>query len=67
MTQVQDPAIGLVEPHALGFSPSVCPVLISLWSLSIFWQINSPTQLGVICKLTEEAFDLLIQIIDTNI
>jgi len=27
-------------------------------------QINAPTQLGVICKLTEGALDPLLQIID---
>jgi len=33
VTQVQDPALGLVEPHTVGLSPSIQSVQISLQSL----------------------------------
>ncbi|KAK4824896.1 hypothetical protein QYF61_021136 [Mycteria americana] len=63
VTQVQDLALSLVEPHTIGPSPSIQPVQI----LPPLQQINTPTQLGVICKLTEGALDPLIQIIDKDI
>ncbi|KAK4817391.1 hypothetical protein QYF61_012097 [Mycteria americana] len=50
VTRVQDPALSLVP----------------LQSLPALKQINTPTQLGVICKLTEGALDPLIQIIDKD-
>lgn len=67
VTQVQDPATGLVEPDTLGFGPSIQPVLIPLQSLSILHQTNTALQLGVIFKLTEGAFDLLIQTSDKDV
>ncbi|KAK4832707.1 hypothetical protein QYF61_025168, partial [Mycteria americana] len=67
VTQVQDPALGLVEPHTIGLGPSIQPVQVPLQSLPTLKQINTPTQLGVICKLTEGALDPLIQIIDKDI
>ncbi|KAK4811089.1 hypothetical protein QYF61_016375 [Mycteria americana] len=36
-------------------------------SLSTLKQINTPTQLGVVCKLTEGALDPFVQIIDKHI
>ncbi|KAK4829410.1 hypothetical protein QYF61_003974 [Mycteria americana] len=53
VTQVQDPAHGLVEPHTIDLSPSLQPVQIPLQSLPTLKQINTPAQFGVICKLTE--------------
>ncbi|KAK4822662.1 hypothetical protein QYF61_019029 [Mycteria americana] len=67
VTQVQDLALGLVEPHTIDLSPSIQPVQVPLQSLPTLKQINTPTQLGVICKLTEGALDPLIQIIDKDI
>ncbi|KAK4813638.1 hypothetical protein QYF61_014398 [Mycteria americana] len=67
VAQVQDPALGLVEPHTIGPSPSIQPVQIPLQSLPTLKQINTPTQLGVICKLTEGALDPLVQIIDKDV
>ncbi|KAK4825593.1 hypothetical protein QYF61_000682 [Mycteria americana] len=67
MTQVQDLALSLVEPHTIGLSPSIQPVWVPLQSLPTLQQLNTPTQLGVICKLTEGALDALIQIIDKDI
>ncbi|KAK4827707.1 LOW QUALITY PROTEIN: hypothetical protein QYF61_020985 [Mycteria americana] len=67
VTQVQDLALGLVEPHTIGPSPSIQPVQIPLQSLPTLKQINTPAQLGVVCKLTEGALDPLVQIIDKDI
>ncbi|KAK4819271.1 hypothetical protein QYF61_000482 [Mycteria americana] len=67
VTQVQDPALGLVEPHTTGLDPSIQPVQVPLQSLPTLEQINTPAQLGVVCKLTEGALDPLIQIIDKDI
>ncbi|KAK4830661.1 LOW QUALITY PROTEIN: hypothetical protein QYF61_012541, partial [Mycteria americana] len=61
VAQVQDLALGLVKPHTIGPSPSIQP------SLPTLKQINTPTQLGVICKLTEGALDPFVQIIDKDI
>ncbi|KAK4826425.1 hypothetical protein QYF61_008958 [Mycteria americana] len=67
VTQVQDLALGLVKPHTIGPSPSIQPVQIPLQSLLTLKQINTPAQLGVICKLTEGALGPLVQIIDKDI
>ncbi|KAK4826647.1 hypothetical protein QYF61_010575 [Mycteria americana] len=67
VAQVQDPALSLVEPHTIGPSPWIQPVQVPLQSLPTLQQINTPTQLGVICKLTEGALDPLVQIIDKDI
>ncbi|KAK4830710.1 hypothetical protein QYF61_012970 [Mycteria americana] len=57
VTQVQDPALSLVESHTAGPSPSIQPVQVPLQSLPTLKQINTPTQLGVICKVTEGVLD----------
>ncbi|KAK4813607.1 LOW QUALITY PROTEIN: hypothetical protein QYF61_011953, partial [Mycteria americana] len=53
VTQVQDLALGLVKPHTIDLGPSIQPVQVPLQSLPTLKQINTPTQLGVVCKLTE--------------
>ncbi|KAK4806930.1 hypothetical protein QYF61_012651 [Mycteria americana] len=63
VAQVQDLTLSLVEPHTIGLGPSIQPVQ----SLPPLKQINTPTQLGVICKLTEGALDPFVQIIDKDI
>jgi len=55
-------AFGLVEPHTVGLGPSIQSVQIPLQSLPTLKQINTPTQLGVICNLTEGALNPLTQI-----
>ncbi|KAK4829782.1 LOW QUALITY PROTEIN: hypothetical protein QYF61_006581 [Mycteria americana] len=65
VTQVQDLALGLVEPYTIDLGPSTHPVQIAL--LPTLQQINTPTQLGVICKLTESALGPLIQVVDKDI
>ncbi|KAK4829635.1 hypothetical protein QYF61_005846 [Mycteria americana] len=63
VAQVQDLALSFVEPHTTGPSPSIQPVQ----SLPTLKQINTPAQLGVICKLTEGALDPFVQIIDKDV
>ncbi|KAK4825857.1 hypothetical protein QYF61_003131 [Mycteria americana] len=67
VAQVQDLALGLVKPHTIDLDPSIQPVQVPLQSLPTLQQINTPTQLGVICKLTEGALDPFVQIIDKDI
>ncbi|KAK4831626.1 hypothetical protein QYF61_018566 [Mycteria americana] len=67
VAQVQDLALGLVKLHTIDLGPSIQPVQVPLQSLPTLKQINTPTQLGVVCKLTEGALDPLIQIIDKDI
>ncbi|KAK4824710.1 LOW QUALITY PROTEIN: hypothetical protein QYF61_017936 [Mycteria americana] len=67
VAQVQDLALGLVKPHTIDLGPSIQPVQVPLQSLPTLKQINTPAQLGVICKLTEAALDPFIQIIDKDI
>ncbi|KAK4817635.1 hypothetical protein QYF61_021781 [Mycteria americana] len=67
VTQVQDLALGFVEPHTIDLSPLIQPVQVPLQSLPTPKQINTPTQLGVICKLTEGALDPFIQTIDKDV
>ncbi|KAK4817835.1 hypothetical protein QYF61_000670 [Mycteria americana] len=67
VAQVQDLALGLVKPHTIDLGPSIQPVQVPLQSLPTLKQINTPTQLGVICKLTEGALDPFVQIIDKDV
>ncbi|KAK4832371.1 hypothetical protein QYF61_022226 [Mycteria americana] len=67
VTQVQDLALGLVEPHTIGLGPLIQPVQIPLQSLPTLQQINTPAQFGVVCKFTEGTFNPLIQIIEKDI
>jgi len=61
VTQVQDLALGLVEPHTIGLGPSIQPVQIPLQSLPTLKQIDTAARLGVILELTEGALNPLIQ------
>ncbi|KAK4817142.1 hypothetical protein QYF61_002876 [Mycteria americana] len=67
VAQVQDLALGLVKPHTVDLSPSIQPVQVPLQSLPTLKQINTPAQLGVVCKLTESTLDPFVQIIDKDV
>ncbi|KAK4821198.1 hypothetical protein QYF61_015766 [Mycteria americana] len=67
VAQVQDLALGFVKPHTIDLGPLIQPVQVPLQSLPTLQQINTPTQLGVVCKLTEGALDPFVQIIDKDI
>ena len=43
------------------------PIQIPLWGLATLRQINTSSQLGVICKLTEGALNAPIQVINKDI
>ncbi|KAK4831253.1 hypothetical protein QYF61_016485 [Mycteria americana] len=60
VTQVQDPALGLVKPHTIDLGPWIQPVQVHLQSLPTLKQINTPTQLGVVCKLSEGAIVVIV-------
>ncbi|KAK4814468.1 hypothetical protein QYF61_018986 [Mycteria americana] len=66
-TQVQDPALGLVEPHEVHTGPLLQLVQVPLDDIPSFWRVSCTTQLGVICRLTEGALDLSVNVIDENI
>ncbi|KAK4821037.1 hypothetical protein QYF61_012217 [Mycteria americana] len=66
-TQVQDPALGLVEPHEVRTGPLLQLVQVPLDGIPSFWRVHCTTQLGVICKLAEGALDLAVNVIDENI
>jgi len=67
VTQVQDAGFGLVETHTTGLGPLIQSAQILLQSLPTLKQIDTPAQLGVICKLTEGALNPLIQIINKDV
>ncbi|KAJ7399991.1 hypothetical protein BTVI_109665 [Pitangus sulphuratus] len=51
VAKVQDSALGLVELHPVGISPTLQLVQVPLKSPPAFQLINAPPQLGVICNL----------------
>jgi len=51
------------ESHVTGLGPSIQPVQIPLQNLPTLKKIDTPTQLGVNCKLAEGALDPLVQIV----
>ncbi|KAK4823197.1 hypothetical protein QYF61_027206 [Mycteria americana] len=53
-TQVQDPALGLVEPHEVHTGPLLELVQVPLDGILSLRCANRTTQLGVICKFAEE-------------
>jgi len=67
VTQVQDAGFGLIELCTAGLSPLIQFVQISLQILPTLKQIDTPTHLTVICKLTEGALNPIIQTIDKDI
>jgi len=62
--ETQDPAFGLVETNPVDLGPSIRSVQNPLQGLPVLEQIDTPAQLGVICKLTEGSLNPLIQVID---
>ncbi|KAK4831745.1 hypothetical protein QYF61_018943 [Mycteria americana] len=60
LTQVQDPALGLVESHEVHAGPILQLVQVPLDGIPSLRCVNCTTQLGVICKLAEGALDLAV-------
>ncbi|TRZ24887.1 hypothetical protein HGM15179_002236 [Zosterops borbonicus] len=67
VAKVQDSALGLMKLHPIGLCPSIQPFQVSLQSPPTFEQINTHSQLSVICKFTPERFNSLIHVISKNI
>ncbi|KAK4829131.1 hypothetical protein QYF61_002210 [Mycteria americana] len=59
-TQVQDPALGLFEPHEVHMGPLLELVQVPLHGIPSLRRVNHTTQLGVICKLAEEALLIVL-------
>jgi len=66
LTQVQDLALGLVEPHEVHTGPLLELVQVPLDGILSFWCVNCTTQFGVVCKLAEGALDLAVYLTDEN-
>jgi len=60
LTQMQNLAFGLVEPHELHTDPLFKFVKVPLHGILSFWCVNCNIQLGVICKLAEGALNLIV-------
>ncbi|KAK4830491.1 LOW QUALITY PROTEIN: hypothetical protein QYF61_011404, partial [Mycteria americana] len=65
LTQVQDLALGLVEPHEVHMGPLLELVLLN--GIPSLRCVNHTTQLRVICKFAEGAFDLTVYVTDKDI
>ncbi|KAK4831203.1 hypothetical protein QYF61_016040 [Mycteria americana] len=67
LTQVQDPALGLVEHHEVHMGPLLQLVQVPLDGIPSLRRVNHTTQLGVACKLAEGALDPTVCVIDEDI
>ncbi|KAF4794145.1 hypothetical protein TURU_104861 [Turdus rufiventris] len=67
VAKMQDLALGVIKPHPTGLCPSIQLVQVSLQSPPTFQQIDSCSQISVICKFTNEALNSLIHVINKNI
>ncbi|KAK4816335.1 hypothetical protein QYF61_015019, partial [Mycteria americana] len=65
--QVQDPALGLVEPHEVHMGPLLQLVQVPLDGMPSLRRVSHTTQPGVICKLAEGALDPTVCVIDEDI
>jgi len=54
---MQDPALGLVEPHEVHMGPLLKLVQVPLDGTLSLQRVGGTTQLGVICQLAEGALD----------
>ena len=54
---MQDPALGLVEPHAAGMVPPLQVIQVPLDAIPSLRRVDCSTQLGVTGKLAEGALD----------
>jgi len=66
VTKMQDPTLGPIETHTVNFVYNQS-IQVPLYCLSPLRQINTPSQLVVICRLTEGALNPLIKITDTDV
>ncbi|KAK4816374.1 hypothetical protein QYF61_016278 [Mycteria americana] len=64
--QVQDLALGLVEPPEVHMGPLLELVQVPLDGILSLRHVNNTTQLGVICKFAESALDPTVYVIDED-
>ncbi|RMC19438.1 hypothetical protein DUI87_04049 [Hirundo rustica rustica] len=67
VAKVQDSALGFIKLHLVRLCPSIQLFQISLQSPPTFQQIDTRSQLSVICKFTNERFNTLIHVVNKNI
>ena len=65
-TQVQDLALGLVEPPEVHMGPLLQLIQVPLDGIPS-WCVSCTTQLGVICNLAEGALNPTVYVTDENI
>ncbi|TRZ07980.1 hypothetical protein HGM15179_019125 [Zosterops borbonicus] len=64
VAKMQHLALGLIKLHLIGLCPSIQPFQVSLQSPPTFQQIDTCSQLSVVCKFTNERFNSLIHVIN---
>ncbi|RMC05196.1 hypothetical protein DUI87_18380 [Hirundo rustica rustica] len=67
VAKVQDSALGLIKLHLVRLCPSIQVFQISLQSHPIFQQSDTDSQLSVICKFTNQIFNMHSHVINKNI
>ncbi|RMC20150.1 hypothetical protein DUI87_00996 [Hirundo rustica rustica] len=67
VAKVQDSALGLIKLNLVRLYTSIQLVQISLQSHATFQQINTHSQLSVICKFINQRFNALFHVINKNI
>ena len=66
-TQVQDLALGFIEPNEVLLGTLLEPVWVTLNGISFFGCVSYTTQLGVIHNLAEDALDPTTDVIDEDV
>ncbi|TRZ26596.1 hypothetical protein HGM15179_000537 [Zosterops borbonicus] len=67
VAKMYDLAFGLIKLHPIGLCPSIQPCQVSLQSPPTFQQMDTCSQLNVICKFTNERVNILIHVINKDI
>ncbi|TRZ13142.1 hypothetical protein HGM15179_013961 [Zosterops borbonicus] len=67
VAKMQDSARGLIKLHLIGLCPSIQLLQVSLESHPTFQQINTRSQLSVVCRFTNKRLTTLIYVINKNI
>jgi len=60
LTQMQNLALGLLEPHEVHAGPLLQLLQVPLDGILSFWHVNCIAQLGVTCKLGEGALNFTV-------
>ena len=55
---MQDLELGIVESHEVHIGPLLEIVQVPLEGILSFWYVHCTTQLGVICRLPEDALNI---------